>query len=769
MISTIEVNASEKTETEDEGYQLQELNNQFANVVDLSKSYAAQNHKLQAELLVKWHSPYDTDEIEKPYVESLALLRKQLNDVTRDKILAELRIKRAEYEANINQHFIEFERDLLSRAHVEEKSHSKPKSPDVVQQYTRIISEIMQSRRDIILLHKERNLLLDELDNAIMLRIIAEIGVRSMEEEIGFLSAVWDIERQDIITSINMRISTAAQCVKLISSRVPKVMKMVVSDIKSSIQVISERFYRSTDELYKKITECSEENHVSPKAIDFRNKGAHQDSKAQSRDTDQVVYLEKRNCDLAARVEQLENELANIRKENASQTVSHDTDVEAQMLSINDLLMNISAALSQKASTTFELIIYKSLSKATLNSDIMFTVKNMKCGIDSLGDTSVEEDKQEIESNSNQQEMSSTPQVEESAVYNAKPKELSAPCIDWDVNKVCTWLRNHLTYEPPVEIFQTYDVGGRILLNLTDETLRQMGVTSNLVRKQLLTLIKSLQYGNGTLLNQNPYYDQFNGDFTPPIPMSELTESTYNNVLSCQITEKHHFALITRIKNWLGTLSVGYEIDRIEMVFNPARYRMFLGHLQLVETRLNQLAFQPLLSMEDSQQERRKVLEQLNKLCSEVTHNRQVKMCRVWHGCSRQTLQYLLSDGFATLGALDEGWYGKAMYFTSSAKYATRYSGRHGCLLLCYVLILNPFPVVASDAPHYVAPSEFRFYGRGNYKNYQCHYIPVSPLGHELMLDYRPPRTGGCDDALYDELAVFQEAAILPQFVVHLK
>ncbi|CAF3930201.1 unnamed protein product [Rotaria sp. Silwood1] len=119
------------------------------------------------------------------------------------------------------------------------------------------------------------------------------------------------------------------------------------------------------------------------------------------------------------------------------------------------------------------------------------------------------------------------------------------------------------------------------------------------------------------------------------------------------------------------------------------------------------------------------------------------------------------------MGTLDDGWYGKAMYFTSSAKYATRYSGKHGCLVMCYVLLLNPFPVVTADAGSHIPPERFRFYGKGNYKNYQCHYIPVSPVGGKDTMDYRPPPSGDVDDAAYDELAIFQEAHVLPQIVIH--
>jgi hypothetical protein len=134
----------------------------------------------------------------------------------------------------------------------------------------------------------------------------------------------------------------------------------------------------------------------------------------------------------------------------------------------------------------------------------------------------------------------------------------------------------------------------------------------------------------------------------------------------------------------------------------------------------------------------------------------------------RCRLPKLLSNGFAALSKLDNGWFGAAMYFTSSAEYAAKYTNSNGCLIMCYVVSLNPFPVITDDAPPGTSSSDFSFYGRGNYSNYQCHYIPVAPGNDDTSCAFCPP-PNGVQDARYDELAVFQQADILPQVVVHLK
>jgi len=361
---------------------------------------------------------------------------------------------------------------------------------------------------------------------------------------------------------------------------------------------------------------------------------------------------------------------------------------------------------------------------------------------------------------------------------------LEKDCQKWSVNSVCRWVQSLENINKDYsDNFRQHGINGHVLLtSIDDEVLQDLGVLTVLHRKLFLKSIDELK---SSLVNTNTtnvlllskeskksYYDQFHGDFTPLLSIHEMADDTtltYQNVSACQLTSPKHSHIVSRIHNWLGMLPSRYKIEKIEYVFNAARYRMFLGQLETVQNRQIQPAFQPKLNEENNHEERERVLERLDALCQQVSHTRRARIVRMWHGCRPNILSNLLSDGFATLGTLDDGWYGKAMYFTSSAKYATRYSGENGgCLIMCYIILLNPFPIISADAPLNVSPTKFRFYGRGNYKNYQCHYIPVSPTGGSDTWDYRPPSTG-TDDAIYDELAMFQEAAILPQIVIHFK
>lgn len=80
------------------------------------------------------------------------------------------------------------------------------------------------------------------------------------------------------------------------------------------------------------------------------------------------------------------------------------------------------------------------------------------------------------------------------------------------------------------------------------------------------------------------------------------------------------------------------------------------------------------------------------------------------------------------------------MYFTTHPQYALRYSREPMCLILNYLIIANPYPVIHDDAP---TTSNLTLLGKGNYKHYGSHYIPVVPYGDEsFTADFRPPPIG---------------------------
>ncbi|MGE3557258.1 MAG: hypothetical protein AB7M93_30570 [Candidatus Obscuribacterales bacterium] len=145
----------------------------------------------------------------------------------------------------------------------------------------------------------------------------------------------------------------------------------------------------------------------------------------------------------------------------------------------------------------------------------------------------------------------------------------------------------------------------------------------------------------------------------------------------------------------------------------------------------------------------------------------------LWHGTSRQKCESICQTGFHTFGShfgsaterqnTDDGYFGKGFYFTNSAQYAAKLYAIDGNLLLAWVSMRHPYPVV-SDGKELGADrcctDMNTLRGKMNYENYNAHYIPIAfPKCHPCLMGQQPD----CD-----EVVVFNPSQILVSFWVEL-
>jgi len=110
--------------------------------------------------------------------------------------------------------------------------------------------------------------------------------------------------------------------------------------------------------------------------------------------------------------------------------------------------------------------------------------------------------------------------------------------------------------------------------------------------------------------------------------------------------------------------------------------------------------------------------------------------------------------GFATLSTQDDGWYGKGMYYTSSALYSLPYYATKPtpALIICWILPGNTYPVIENP----VTTTALR--GLSIRSGYQSHYVVIS--GKEGLPIVSPI------DTYFDEIVIGQESQVLPVFLI---
>jgi len=129
------------------------------------------------------------------------------------------------------------------------------------------------------------------------------------------------------------------------------------------------------------------------------------------------------------------------------------------------------------------------------------------------------------------------------------------------------------------------------------------------------------------------------------------------------------------------------------------------------------------------------------------------------HGTGEKTAWEIATDGFASLSILDKGYYGKGIYFSTSALYVLPYFAKKKkpTIIICLAIPGNPYPV--TESPN----SENTLSGQPIRSGYQSHYVVVKKDGNPMtQTDYDNLEEG------YDELVLEQEAQVVPIFLLAL-
>lgn len=125
-----------------------------------------------------------------------------------------------------------------------------------------------------------------------------------------------------------------------------------------------------------------------------------------------------------------------------------------------------------------------------------------------------------------------------------------------------------------------------------------------------------------------------------------------------------------------------------------------------------------------------------------------------WHGTASTNIDSIVKNGFLLSkigsGSGDPGFFGKGLYFTQMASYGEYYIDSRQqvqnktdlSMLLCWVLVGNPFPVISMD-----------FYGKTKAAGFTSHYTWVDKT-FKPSQEFQAP--------FGDEIVIFEEKSVYP-------
>jgi len=127
------------------------------------------------------------------------------------------------------------------------------------------------------------------------------------------------------------------------------------------------------------------------------------------------------------------------------------------------------------------------------------------------------------------------------------------------------------------------------------------------------------------------------------------------------------------------------------------------------------------------------------------------------HGTSAHVAWKVCQSGFATLSALDIGFFGAGIYFTTSAKYAVPYFATkpNPAIIISYLVPGNPFPVTENPNDPSISMA-----GHPIKPGYQSHYVLTTNRGMPFeRVEYKH---------IFDEIVIRQETQVAPAYILML-
>jgi len=248
------------------------------------------------------------------------------------------------------------------------------------------------------------------------------------------------------------------------------------------------------------------------------------------------------------------------------------------------------------------------------------------------------------------------------------------------------------------------------------------------------------------------YYEQY---YTDPASWSKCEQG---NVLFFHKKIKEGLELWERMQEMVyeyASASESIVIGDAYAIYNPALVRAFITQLKINQSRKLADPFlftqQSYMLMNDSES-KSIVKEKFNEriaACLWNDDNTIPDIIPALHGTSMEVAWKICSTGFAALSSLDNGFYGKGIYFTTHMQYALSYfiGKKSPGVLISFVLPGNCYPVTEDpDGPNSLIGAPLT-------AGFNSHFAITNIRGGIATEE---------DEVHYDEIVISQEAQATP-------
>uniref|UniRef100_A0A6B2KYL5 EGF-like domain-containing protein n=1 Tax=Arcella intermedia TaxID=1963864 RepID=A0A6B2KYL5_9EUKA len=206
------------------------------------------------------------------------------------------------------------------------------------------------------------------------------------------------------------------------------------------------------------------------------------------------------------------------------------------------------------------------------------------------------------------------------------------------------------------------------------------------------------------------------------------------------------------------------QITNIHAVYSPQLLASFVNYWNNMESRIADNAklwrSEAWKNIVDTNGLKKWVMSEYDKIIDTFSWNqgRLEPLIPAIHGTDLAIAQKICCNGFGALSTLDDGFYGKGIYFTTSCLYAVPYFATRAkpALILAYVLPGYPYPTTENRT------GDHSLMGSAIMKGHQSHFVIVKRDGDPV------PNIPSEDNSYYTELVVAQEAQVVPAYIIEI-
>lgn len=352
---------------ENEKQELQVLNQRFSSYVERVRALEAMNRKLLAdieELKSKWG--LDSGKIKEVMEPELLKFREQIDEITRQKAIAEIKAKRAESDAQQFRHMMDlamdsFNSDKIKIQNLERLLENTRSDSDYLRGQLNDINEQIQKYMD----EQRRYLdqlrqLKDDLDKETIERVARQNEVQTLEEQISFLKAIHEQEVAELGRLQTIVGFDPAQFYR-------NELERAIRDIRGDFEQLNHEQKRELEEWYRIKTEEIEKEVAKEKELarlqttGMSSEEASNLRQLSSDSAREYIELQQRHGELSVRLRELEELLDIARSQNQISIADREREIAILKEKIHELMQTYDELLGRKTSLEFEINTYRRL------------------------------------------------------------------------------------------------------------------------------------------------------------------------------------------------------------------------------------------------------------------------------------------------------------------------------------------------------------------------------------------------------------------------